>query len=519
MPEAAHIRRSQGRVITFLKDPASHGTGDPVRIVETHGALIFLVGSAAYKMKRAVTYDYMDLSTLKLRHDMLLRELALNQPAAPQIYRDVVPVTRAGNGGLALNGSGEPVEWLLSMARFPAEAELTYIADHGLLSEAMAQALGRSVARYHQHNPRRDDVGDVLIREIIDELNDAFAKMTDTLTPDLVAGFRRGIEPAFDAIRALLRQRGSIGQVRRCHGDLHLRNIVLLDGVPTPYDALEFDERLGTCDVLYDLAFLLMDLGHRGLNHQANLVFNSYLFTARDASHEPGLAALPLFLSIRAAILAMVDVQRARLIADPVATLADARHYLTESLAFLTPAPVRLVAIGGLSGTGKTTLSRALAHRIGAAPGAVHLRSDLERKAALGADPLASLPAEAYNARASEKVYGLLRDKARRILSAGHSVILDAAHLTKRHRDATDATAAVAADLGCDFVGLWLDADTDTLIRRVETRRGDASDATSTVVRAQAARPLGPIGWQRLDCSGPFDATVQAAAALISVPT
>src|SRR6056297_2402444 len=112
---------AQHEVIRFLADPAKHG-GAEVDHVETHGAHVFLAGDAALKIKRAVRYDYMDFSTLAARERMLRRELELNRPAAPEIYRDVVPVTRAGDG-LALGGDGPPVEWVLRMWRFPAAAE------------------------------------------------------------------------------------------------------------------------------------------------------------------------------------------------------------------------------------------------------------------------------------------------------------------------------------------------------------------------------------------------------------
>jgi uncharacterized protein len=167
--------------------------------------------------------------------------------------------------------------------------------------------------------------------------------------------------------------------VRRCHADLHLANLVLIDGRPVPFDALEFDERLGTCDIAYDLAFLLMDLDQRGLGRQANLCLNAWLVRTRDME---ALAALGLFLAIRAAIRAMVTVQTARATGRDVPP--EAADFLKRALRYLSAPPPRLVALGGLSGTGKTTVARHLAPDLPPAPGAVHLRSDEARKALFG---------------------------------------------------------------------------------------------------------------------------------------
>jgi uncharacterized protein len=504
---------SQSEVIAFLSDGANLPDGGPVEIIQTHGAFIFLARSYAYKIKRAVRYDYLDFSTLEKRHDMLLRELELNAPSAPQIYRDVIALTCDDNGDLHLGGKSQPVEWVLRMNRFESDKQLDRVAMDGGLTDALAVALGEAVADYHAGAPRRAKAnGSALIIAILDELNTAFAGMPDALGSDSIAQFRVASGQVIPHLKRLLRQRAKAGHVRRFHGDLHLRNIALIEGQPVLFDALEFDETLGTGDVLYDLAFLIMDLIHRCLPRAANLLLNAYLFKAASPDHDPGLAALPLFLSVRAAIRAMVDVQTARFVQDAQAQLSEARAYLAIATAFLAPAPARLIAIGGLSGTGKSTLASSLAPLLGKMPGAIHLRSDLERKALFGVAPTTRLPPDSYSDQISYKVYARMTQRARQILQAGHSVIMDATYLKEADRA---ALAALAEQAGASLEGLWLEAPVRILAARVTARKNDASDADAQVVEAQIANAVPPLFWTRIDASGDPDAILREASAVL----
>ncbi len=508
-PKKVKGEGAQAAIVAFLSDGANLPDGGQVEVIQTHGAFVFLAGSSAYKIKRAVRYDYLDFSTQQKWHDMLLRELELNAPLAPQIYRDVIGLTRDRQGKLTLGGKGRPVEWVLRMTRFKADQQLDRIATDGVLSNALAVALGEAVAVYHAATPSRVSAdGPALILAILDELNRAFAGMSDTLGPDLVDQFNKAADRAMPHLTRLLRQRAHMGHIRRFHGDLHLRNVALIAGVPVLYDALEFDETLGTGDVLYDLAFLVMDLVHRGLTRAATLVLGAYLSKAGSPDHDGGLMALPLFLGIRAAIRAMTTVQTARLVPAAQADLPEARAYLKLALTFLAPAPARLIAVGGLSGTGKSLLAAALAPGLGKAPGAIHLRSDLERKALFGVDPATRLPPAAYSDVISQQIYARMTERAGHILRAGHSVIMDATYLRQEDRA---ALATMAEHVGVRFQGLWLEAPADILSARVTARIDDASDADATVVCAQAARTVPPLFWTRIDASGDPDATLHAA--------
>jgi len=317
----------------------------------------------------------------------------------------------------------------------------------------------------------------------------------------------------------LLKSRAKTGYVRLCHGDLHLRNIVQYNGKPTLFDALEFDDTLATVDVLYDLAFLLMDLWHRGLKEHANRCLNACVSMSMGTTALDGLALLPLFMAMRAGIRGMVAIdklsvaQGVRTNAGHCADMAEMHEYFKLADQFLArPSPV-LIAVGGLSGSGKTTLAAAIAPYCDHAPGTLHLRSDVERKRMFGADPLETLPPQAYSDAANHSVYRRLCDRAGRALRAGHSVIVDAVFLELQYRQWVEQTAGEA---GCEFLGLWLEADKDKLIERVTKRRHDASDANADVVGAQLSTNTQAGTWTPIEAQGQLQTVVQKTSLVLS---
>jgi hypothetical protein len=435
----------------------------------------------------------------------LTRELELNQPAAPDIYLALMRITRESDGRLAFDGTGETIDVVLHMRRFSQDDLLSRAADAGRIDRVMAKAIADVISASHDAALIDTSSGDSgHFEKIIADIADACGSNGDPVIGARRVEFSTLARAHLDRVRPLLAERARAGFRRRCHGDLHLGNMVLWHGRPLPFDALEFDEALGTIDILYDLAFLLMDLEHRHLRARANEVLNRYLWRGDDRNLQ-GLAALPLFLALRAGIRTMVDLHR---IAGTDETLpevhSDARRYLDQAIQHLTPARPCLVAVGGLSGSGKSTLAAELAPRFGPAPGAVHLRSDLERKRLFNVGETDRLPDDAYAGAVTEKVYATLNDKAAAVLATGYSVVVDAVHSTPQERA---AIARVAEAARVPFAGLWLDAPERVLKDRVTTRKGDASDATADVVARQLDYDLGEMTWHRLDAGGSLEAT------------
>ena len=462
---------------------------------ETHISAIFLAGERAYKLKLARRYPYLDFSTLEARRVACEREIEINRRTAPEIYLGAVAVARAADGSLALGGDGETVEYVVEMMRFDQSTLFDRLAQEGRLDRRLMTELAREIAAFHAAAEEVPDAGGAeMTRGIIENNADAFAELpADIFGP---AGVRRLTDDslaAVDRLAGLLDARRDKGRVRHCHGDLHLRNIGLVDGRPTPFDAIEFNDAFAQIDVLYDLAFLLMDLDHRGHRELANVVLNGYL-DAEDPDQladVEGLAAMPLFLTMRAAIRAHVGAAAGDR-DEPRAYLALARTYLAAPSACV-------VAVGGLSGTGKSRLARAVAGDLGPAPGARIVRTDAMRKRRQGIALEDKLPAESYTPEESRRTYDAVLREGAAVVAAGHAAILDAVFAKPGERAEAEA---LAREAGVPFCGLWLEAPTEARIERVGGRRADASDANADVARAQADYDLGEITWARVDTSG-----------------
>jgi aminoglycoside phosphotransferase family enzyme/cytidylate kinase len=499
----------QSEVFAFLADPAAHGGIGPVTRIDTQGAAVFLAGDDAYKALRAIRLPFLDFSTLDKRRAACEAEIAANRDNAPGVYLGVTPIVRRG-GGLAIGGEGEVVEWTTHMRRFDENATLDRVAERGELSSDLIRRLAAAIRRSHDRAPQGD--GERATRSLatyLDQNQAAFAARPDLFAPQRAAALDRESRVAFAALRSLLIARGEAGRVRRGHGDLHLRNIALIDGEPILFDAIAFDPDVAAGDVLYDLAFTLMDLWERDLAAAANLLLASYLSLGRTDELD-GLAALPFFMSLRAAIRAKVEAANLAHLAGGArrAERALARRYFVLAEAFLRPAPPRLVAIGGLSGAGKSALAAALAPEIGRSPGALTLRSDVERKRLFAVAETERLPPAGYDLAATEATYARLIDKARRALAAGQGVVLDAVY-AKSHERRT--AARLAAELAVPFIGLWLQGPLATRLERIGRRSGDASDADAAIAARQSAEALAEPGWSGLEASGGLAATIAAA--------
>lgn len=490
----------QEEVFVFLADPGTH-SGATVRRIDTHGAAVFLAGKRVFKVKRAVKFPFMDYSTLAKRKAACEAEVAVNLPFAPDIYAGVRAIVRQPDGSVGFGPDGKPIEYAVEMVRFDEEQTLDRIAARDGIDDALADALGRAVAAGHaQAKPVDAPPWIAALADYIEQNDDAFCEMPNLFDAAKVEALTQASRAAHARLVPLLTARGKDGLVRRGHGDLHLGNIAVIDGKPMLFDAIEFDPLVASGDVLYDLAFPLMDLVERGLKQAANIVLNRYLAeTGRDSDLD-ALAALPLFLSLRAAIRAKVMVAREKPAED------EARKYFDLACALIEPPAPRLVAVGGLSGTGKSVLTRMLAPLIAPAPGAALLRSDVMRKRMFDKPETEKLPPHAYTPEVTARIYADLAAKARRVIAAGHSAVVDAVFARANERTAIEGAA-----------GLFLTADLATRVARVGKRVGDASDADAAVAKAQEDYDLGHLCWTEVDASGTPEQTLANAKAALGL--
>jgi aminoglycoside phosphotransferase family enzyme/predicted kinase len=504
----------QDEVAGFLSAPATYGSGGTVKRIDTHAAIVFLTADRAYKLKRAIHLPYLDFSSVDKRRAALEAELRLNRRTAPELYLEVRAVTRRADGRLGFD-EGEAIDWVLVMRRFPDGGLLEEVAERGELDRATILRLADNIARFHAEAAIiAGDDGETRVRRVIEGNRRAMAALpTGMLDGDECEQLTKVTLATLEKVAPLLDRRACEGHVRHCHGDLHLANICLWRGQPVLFDCLEFDDSLATTDTLYDIAFLLMDLCERGFTAEANLLFNRYCDMTGEAE---GLAALPLFLSMRAAIRAHVSASAAGRQTDQKVQrekLEQAHTYLAAALSFLESQPPRLVAIGGLSGTGKSTLAGLLAPAIGRPPGARWLRTDVLRKRLAGATPEDKLPQSAYTPERNREIYRELARLAEATLAAGQSAIVDGVFASQAERR---TIAALALDHAITFTGLWLEAPSEELFRRVDARAGDASDADSAVVRRQLAYDLGNLGpWHKVDASGSLGEVAKRAKRMI----
>ncbi len=495
--------RMQESVFAFLMDPAVHPL---VRRIDTHAASVFLEGDRALKIKSAVRFPFLDYSTLEKRKAACDEEIKINRPFAPQIYRRVVPITQRSDGSLDIDGDGTSVEFAIEMMRFDERQTIDHLAEAGPPNPDLIEAIGDAITASHAVAPRA--AAEPWIESIpafIEGNTTAFRTAACFPERDIDA-LNSASQSAFLGIRELLQQRGREGYVRRCHGDLHLANIVLIEGKPVLFDAIEFDPTIASVDVFYDLAFPIMDLIRYDRHAAANALLNRYLGMT-PVENLDALAALPLFMSLRAAIRANVLLARlGRACDDKTDVMQSARAYFELAHLMIHPPAPKLVAVGGLSGTGKSVLARALAPGVAPLPGAVVLRTDILRKQRFQVAETDKLPASAYRPEITQHIYEILAQRAAQIISQGHSIVVDAvfAHETER-----TAICAAARKLNIRFIGFFLVTDLATRLSRVGRRERDASDATPEIAGLQEKYDIGAIDWVVIDASGTPEQTLK----------
>ncbi|MEM9302670.1 MAG: AAA family ATPase [Pseudomonadota bacterium] len=463
--------------------------GAPSAIIETHISSVILVGRHAFKLKKPVDFGFVNFLSLADRKHFCEEELRLNGRMAPSIYIDVAPVFGTPSTP-RLSGDGEPIEYAVRMHRFEQRELLDRLAESHGIAPVWIDDLAERVAAFHGSIDHVDPAAPWgQPATVIGPVRANFEHLGSLALPqgrlDQVARIAAWTEARIDALSPLLERRRREGWIRECHGDMHLGNMALIGQEIEVFDGIEFNHELRWIDLQSDVAFLTMDLQHRNQAELAWRFLNRYLANTGDYA---GMALHAFYQTYRAMVRAKIDGLRAT---DP--SLPDAERTrlqrdlgvlldLAESFTRLrTP---RLALTCGLSGSGKSTAARRIAHR----EGCIQLRSDVERKRLHGlaarADSRSDIGGGIYGPEASAATYARLLDLTGQLLAADVSVIVDAAFLKRAQRTPFLELAAargVAAEI------LWCDADLDVLRERVTARRGDASEATVEVLERQVA--------------------------------
>ena len=550
MAAGEHDGQARQPWITHLAAAGVLAAAPPQRI-ETHISVVFLTADRAFKLKKAVRLPFLDYATLAQRARMALREYWINRLFAPPLYLGLRPVLAAhGRDGRTTyrigprcappapadlesalarlddpqtmaqvlrppaDEEGALVDWLVEMRRFPEEARWDRRARQGALAAEEVAALADVIAANHVAAPRhrKRPAATTLMRAMEDVIRTLAAAgggpWGDRAS---LAAHRDRLRKALEAASPLLEARRRHGFQRRCHGDMHLANICTLDGRPWPFDAIEFSDDIGIIDCAYDLAFPVMDMGVHAAADHAWALWNRAIEASGDVT---ALRLWPLLMALRATIRAMAEWgagHRERAVCY--------RRFAERILGRTEPPHARPVwiAIGGLSGSGKSALARALGPRLGPAPGALWLRSDGIRKRLFGRRPEERLPPEAYVSEWHERSYRRLLARARAAARANWPVILDATWL---HAGSRAALAAQATRCGVRLQAFWLAVPEAVLRERVATRAGDASDADSEVLARQLAAYAGPpAGWTVLDAARALPDLAEAVIRICSADT
>jgi aminoglycoside phosphotransferase family enzyme/predicted kinase len=487
-----------GRVIVDLLNPAAypHPVED-VLVRQTHISVVFLAGPHAYKVKKPVDLGFLDFSSLAKRQHYCEEEVRLNRRLAGAVYQGVVPVTMNGDC-LRIDGSGEVVEWAVRMERLPEEATLRDRLRRGTVSLAQVEALARTIADFHARavaDRRTMAFGrfDVVAGNARENFAQAAPQVGVTLSPAVAARLQQLTETELLRCRPLIDSRAERGVPRDTHGDLHLDHVYLLPDRSPPHDlvvvdCIEFNERFRFADPVADMAFLVMDFRFDGRRDFARAFAEAYFQAAGD---DEGRALLPFYTAYRAVVRAKVEgfelAEPEIPAAERHAALRRARAHWLLALGELEEASRRpcLVLVGGLPGTGKSSLARALA----AAAGFQVIRSDVVRKELAGlAAPVksaASFEQGIYSPIWTERTYAECLRRAEALLFEGQRVLVDATFAQEEPR----RTFLERAECwGVPGLFLLCRAEPEVVRRRLRERRGDASDADWTIYQATAAR-------------------------------
>ena len=499
MNDSSGSMQELAELIRSLRDPAcyDHPAG-PVQVIETHISYVLLTGAFAYKIKKPLDLGFLDFSSLAKRLHACCDEVQLNRRLAPDIYLDVVPITGTP-AAPRLNGSGETFEYAVKMRQFPPDATLDRLEAAGGMTAQHIEAIAAILARFHAEGCARagqdspwgspDAIWDPVAQNFVR----IAAHLDDPADRAQLDALRRWSETEHTRLAPLMAARKADGFVRECHGDLHLGNLAWVDGRPLVFDCIEFNPELRWIDIQSEVAFCYMDLLQRGHADWAWLFLNTWLEQTGDYA---GLALLRYYAVYRALVRAKIAAIRTAQTDGPErdAAFAGMRTLLHLATTLTRSLPARLDITHGLSGSGKTTVTRKLMQ----APGAIRLRSDVERKRLAGLDALArsgsGIGQQLYGADATQRTYAYLARLSGALLDAGWPVIVDATFIARWQRDLLRETAQ---SCGVEFHILDFPVPVAVLRERIAQRArtgGDASEADLSVLQHQldTQEPLGP---------------------------
>ncbi|MEA5583439.1 AAA family ATPase [Nodularia harveyana UHCC-0300] len=460
-----------------------HEVTEPIQLIQTHISYVLLTGDYAYKLKKAVNFGFLDFSTLEKRKHFCHEELRLNQRGAAELYLEVLPVTVA-NEQYQLGGTGKPVEYALKMRQFPQELLFSTLFEEGKLNEIHLEDLGKIVAEYHAKSASNDYIrsfGEVpQVRAAIDENYQQTDKyIGGPQTQKQFQETKKYTDSFFVERPELFTSRITNNYIRECHGDLHLRNIALWNDKITLFDCIEFNEPFRFVDVMYDVAFTVMDLEARQSPDLANAFLNTYVEQTGDWE---GLQVLPLYLSRQAYVRAKVtsfllDDPSVPAIAKEEATKTAAEYY-KQACDYTQPKQGKLILMSGISGSGKSTTAKYLARQLQA----IQIRSDAVRKH-LGGIALEERGGDdLYTAEMTEKTYARLLSLGIMLARQGFNVILDAKY-DKRHLRQEAIAQGEKYQLPLQII--YCTAPLEVVQERLAKRMGDIADATVDLLPSQ----------------------------------